>query len=182
MRHGQPCVFRVSPLMDPAVDALLAGRGWSRIDETVVMAAPLSDATMPAGVAVAEARDAVWSEGYMRFNGVPPARQAIHDRMLAAILSRAGYAIASDEEGAPVAFGLGVVEANHVGLFDIVADPSRRRAGHGLRVVNGILAWGRGHGATQAYLQVVATNAPAIALYERLGFVEAYRYHYRLPA
>jgi ribosomal protein S18 acetylase RimI-like enzyme len=28
---------------------------------------------------------------------------------------------------------------------------------------------------------VVAANAPAIALYERLGYREVYRSHYRIP-
>jgi ribosomal protein S18 acetylase RimI-like enzyme len=73
-----------------------------------------------------------------------------------------------------------VVERGPLGLFDIVSDPQRRRAGHGRRVVEGLMAWGRGRGAACAYLQVVATNARAIALYQSLGFREAYRHHYRI--
>lgn len=43
------------------------------------------------------------------------------------------------------------------------------------------MAWGRALGATRAYLMVVAANEPAIALYQRLGYLEAYRSHYRIP-
>ncbi len=31
------------------------------------------------------------------------------------------------------------------------------------------------------YLQVEASNAPARRVYERLGFADAYAYHYRSP-
>ena len=178
-RHGQRCVFRITPLLDPQVDALLQARGWVAFDESIIMTADLAAMPMPDAVVVAAARDAAWSQGYRTFNGVPSERQAIHDRMLDAIAPEAGFATALDAAGMPVAFGLGVVERDHVGLFDIVSDPARRRAGHGRRVAEGLMAWGPARGATRAYLQVVADNARAIALYGKLGFGEAYRHYYR---
>lgn len=179
-RLGIRCVFRLSPLMDPQVASLLEARGWAAFEETIIMEADLSSGPKtPADVAVAARRDTVWSHGYSTFNGVPPERQRLHDRILDAIVPDAGFATAADDAGRPVAFGLGVAERSHVGLFDIVSDPSVRRAGHGRRVVEGLMAWGGARGAAFAYLQVVTTNAPAIALYERLGFREAYRVHYR---
>jgi len=183
-RQGIACIFKLSPLMDPALDAVLVARGYTHLDETLMMVADLTQGpgavAMPSGVDVDIERGAVWSRTYSGFNNVPAARQSIHDRMLDSLVPVGGFALASDD-GAPVAAGLGVFEGEHVGLFDIVADPSRRRAGHGRRVVEGIMAWGRSLGATRAYLMVVAANAPAIALYERLGYREAYRSHYRIP-
>jgi phosphatidylglycerol:prolipoprotein diacylglycerol transferase len=41
-----------------------------------------------------------------------------------------------------------------------------------------LLAWCTAQGARKAYLQVVAANAPALAVYDRFGFREAYRYAY----
>ena len=87
--------------------------------------------------------------------------------------------MALDADGTPAAIGLGIAERSHVGLADIVCDPARRRAGHGRRLVEGLLAWGRSRGATHAWLQVVAANERAITLYRQFGFREAYRYHYR---
>ena len=60
------------------------------------------------------------------------------------------------------------------------SDPADRRKGHGGRLVRGMLAQAAALGASSAYLQVVMTNNPAIALYESLGFSEAYRYAYRI--
>ena len=40
------------------------------------------------------------------------------------------------------------------------------------------MRWAREQGAMRAYLQVVAANEPAIALYRGFGFREAYRYDY----
>jgi ribosomal protein S18 acetylase RimI-like enzyme len=39
--------------------------------------------------------------------------------------------------------------------------------------------WARRHGATDGYLQVADGNAGAIDMYQRLGFTEHHRYHYR---
>lgn len=176
--------FKLSPLMDPGLDAVLAARGYTYLDDTLMMVADLTQGpgavTMPAGVDVDTERGAVWSRTYSGFNNVPASRQSIHDRMLDSLVPVGGFALASDD-GVPVAAGLGVLEGEHVGLFDIVADPARRRAGHGRRAVEGIMAWGRSLGATRAYLMVVAANAPAIALYQRLGYREVYRSHYRIP-
>jgi ribosomal protein S18 acetylase RimI-like enzyme len=67
-----------------------------------------------------------------------------------------------------------------VGLFEIGTLPSRRRRGLATAVVERLLAWGERQGARAAYLQVMGVNAPARALYARLGFTEAYRYWYRV--
>lgn len=174
------CVVRVTPLMDPGVPAILQARGWAAFEESMVMVAGLAGQMMaPARVEIAPRRTATWSARYMAFSDMSGERQAIHDRIVDAIVPEAGLAMALDEDGMPAAIGLGIVERGHVGLADIVSDPARRRAGHGRRLVEGLLAWGRERGAVRAWLQVVATNERAIALYRQLGFAEAYRYHYR---
>ena len=73
----------------------------------------------------------------------------------------------------------GPVENELVGLFDIVTHPRRRRRGHAGALIASLLDVGRHAGATDSYLQVVADNAPAIALYDNLGFSRLYDYWYR---
>jgi predicted N-acetyltransferase YhbS len=82
-------------------------------------------------------------------------------------------------DGQTVAQGLAVAEHNYVGLFNIVVDSKVRNQGLGRRVVTSLLRWAKAQGASQAYLAVMADNAPAIHLYAQLGFQEQYRYWYR---
>lgn len=55
-------------------------------------------------------------------------------------------------------------------------DPMIRQNGLGTALLRALAAWAVSEGATQAYLQVVHDNAPAIALYERLGFKSHHTY------
>ena len=75
---------------------------------------------------------------------------------------------------------MGVAQNAWIGLYDIVTDVTYRRQGHGQRLVGQILAWGKRQGAQTAYLQVMTDNAPALALYGKLGFREIYQYWYRM--
>ena len=45
-----------------------------------------------------------------------------------------------------------------------------------------LLEWGAEQGATTAYLQVLGDNAPALALYDGLGFTTHHAYRYLTPA
>jgi GNAT superfamily N-acetyltransferase len=76
-------------------------------------------------------------------------------------------------------FGMAVLDREAVGLFDIVVQPRARGRGGGALLTRALMAWGRENGATSAYLQVVDANAVARRLYERMGFEDAYAYHYR---
>src|SRR5205823_2068265 len=96
------------------------------------------------------------------------------------IASPVGFAQVADN-GQPVAFALGVVDGDHVGLFDVLVAPQARRRGLARRLTQSIGAWGHTQGARFAYLQVVATNAAALPLFAALGFETVYSYGYRMP-
>ncbi|MEZ5851245.1 MAG: GNAT family N-acetyltransferase [Hyphomicrobiaceae bacterium] len=179
-REGLPLVFRLSPLADAEADADLARLGFAHLDETIVMTKPLADAPPPdPDVQLDQGPSPAWLDAHADANAVPDGRRILHERLLGAIrLPMACATLANG--GIPVAWGLGVACNANVGLFDIVTAPDARRQGAGRRLVGSLMAWGRSQGATHAFLQVVAANAPAIALYEKLGFRAAYRYHYRM--
>jgi N-acetylglutamate synthase len=79
-----------------------------------------------------------------------------------------------------IAAGLGVLQADYIGLFDIVVDQEYRSRGYGQQIVKSILYWGKQNGAQRSYLQVMLNNPPALRLYSKLGFVEKYQYWYRV--
>jgi GNAT superfamily N-acetyltransferase len=78
------------------------------------------------------------------------------------------------------ACGMAVLDGTIVGLFNLVTDPARRRQGYGSELARSLLGWAATQGALEAYLQVVFSNGPAMAMYGHLGFTHAYDYWYRV--
>jgi ribosomal protein S18 acetylase RimI-like enzyme len=56
--------------------------------------------------------------------------------------------------------------------------PLHRRRGHAQRVLAAIARWAGERDAARLYLGVKMANTPAVALYERAGFVAGYSYRY----
>ena len=83
---------------------------------------------------------------------------------------------------ADVATGVAAYERDWVGFRGLDVSPEHRRQGLGLTVMAALLEWGAEQGATTAYLQVLGDNAPALALYERLGFATHHTYRYLAPS
>jgi ribosomal protein S18 acetylase RimI-like enzyme len=171
-------IFRLTTVDDVSdLDRLLDARGYQRIDPTRVMTRRLGEAfARQDGFAEVGLRE--WLTIYADLAGMPKPTQALHAALLKSIRSECLYG-ALFVDGEAVACGLGVVENELVGLFDIVTHPRRRREGHAAALITSLLAAGRNAGATDTYLQVVADNAPARGLYAELGFMELYSYWYR---
>ena len=185
-RHGLPAVFRLSPLAPPGADEALARAGYAHFDPSWVLHRPLAGlpaaAPAPGAVLLAPSPSDAWMEGFATANGVPPHHRALHRMALQAIAQPATFALLRGLQGQPVGFALAVLERGMVGLYDIAVAPGHRGSGHGRALVMALLHWGAAAGAMSAYLQVRAQNAPALRLYESLGFGPAYGYHYRVPA
>jgi GNAT superfamily N-acetyltransferase len=182
---GLPPIWRLTPLAPAGTDDLLANAGYRRIDESLVQRAPLDDRfVLDPEVQVDPAPSDAWLAGFATLSPVAPAHRETMTRMLRSIAAPVGFARVEDKDtpgGEPIAFALGVVDGDHVGLFDVLVAPTARRRGLARRLTQSIGAWGRGHGARSCYLQVVATNAAALPLYHDLGFETVYSYAYRVP-
>jgi GNAT superfamily N-acetyltransferase len=95
--------------------------------------------------------------------------------LLAATSSPAVYAlIRAGNEG--VACARATLSGGVVGLYDLRVATDHRRQGMAIDLARSRLWW------AQAFLQVMENNAAARALQVRLGFVEVYRYWYRLQS
>lgn len=178
-----PALFKLTPCAQPAgLDEQLAHRGYMETGRTSVQTRPLYGLPVPrgdSGVQLYQELDPDWLESFCTLNGVSLENRSVLERMLINIKARTGFMrLTRDDE--VVACGLGVVEEGYLGLFDIVTHPEQRGKGFGTELVSNLLHWGRESGADVAYLQVVAANAPAVALYAKLGFREAYPYWYRV--
>lgn len=180
--RGLPPIFRITPLArPPRLDALLEERGYGKEGETSVQVLERIPATSgePAGLHLHTPPGREWLDSFIPLDETPSPR---HDT-LRAILAR----IDSPHAGAvlrvnrvPAGCGRGVVGGEWIGLFDIVTHPGQRRQGVAGRVIAGLLHWGGRQGVKRAYLQVETANQPALRLYAKLGFREAYRYWYRV--
>ena len=184
-RHQDlPAIFRLSPLASPALDASLEARGWRRFDESIVMTLDLADGTrithkaLDADIEITSGPDDAWLEGCRLMNGVPEADAATFGVMLDSLLPAAGFGRLIRDDGI-AALALSVVDIELAGLFVVTTAKQRRRQGLASRLLSGLLDWSRALGATTGWLAVEACNAPAVRLYESLGFREVYRYHYR---
>ena len=178
-RHGLPAIFRLTPLAPDEADETLKAAGYRFVDPSIVMTAPLDDDGPIDGVAINAVPTPEWCAGFAAASDVAPDVREVHDRMLASIALPAAFATIA-EDGAPAGYGIAVTERGRTGLFDIVVVDAARGRGLGRKLTGALLHWGRSQGAGSAYLQVQGDNAVARSLYERLGFTEAYRYHYRI--
>jgi N-acetylglutamate synthase len=174
--------FQLCPASDPpGLDELLAERGYSASAATLVQTAPVTAllAADPGAAEVAEQFDEVWLAAYLEGEGEHNQRKIDARReMLQRVGPPAGFAAAtSDGRLAAVAFG--VVERGWLGIFSVATSPAYRGRGLARAALAALGRWGQGYGAYDAYLQVFSANAPAIRLYERLGFTTRYAYWYR---
>jgi ribosomal protein S18 acetylase RimI-like enzyme len=172
-----PCL-RITPLCHESVSADDERRGFRLRDRAIGMIAGLDGFTPPTAgrLDLSPMPDAAWIRAVSaRQSG--PKKDA--DAALAAIVGRVRLPAAFATlrvEGEAVGFGMSVAERGMAEIGAIVIDESLRGRGLGRALVGGLMAWARGQGAAQAYLQVDESNAPAIRTYDALGFRELYRY------
>ena len=172
---GQRPAFRIRP-GDEALDALLAARGYLLHDPTLILAAPAAAHRRPIpGRRPSSERRAlacmaeIWAEG-----GLGPARLAV---MVRAPEPR-GF-ILGRRDDRPAGAGFVALHGGVAMLHALEVTPAARRGGLGAAMTTGAARWGLERGAVTFALAVTRANAPALALYRRLGLEEAGSYHYR---
>ena len=80
--------------------------------------------------------------------------------------------------GVTAAIGLAVIAEGWAAIFLMRTHPLHRRQGLARDILAALLGWARDAGARDAFLQVEAANAQAIALYKAAAFETAYSYAY----
>lgn len=72
--------------------------------------------------------------------------------------------------GRPIAMAAGFGHEDSAHLVAMWVSPEARQLGLGIRLVEAVVDWARDSGYEAVTLQVAEDNAPAIALYQKLGF------------
>lgn len=182
LRHSVTPCFKITEITDPPeVDGMLELRGYylhSSISFQTLDISTLHYDIDPE-VQTEQHLSEKWLERFVEMNRFDAGRIPVYRAIMEQILTPCCFT-SFESKGQTVAVGLGVREGNYLGIFDLVVDPDFRRHGLALRIMHTILAWGKNNGASDAYLQVLTGNTPALRLYDQMGFRELYRYWYRM--
>jgi N-acetylglutamate synthase len=186
--YALPARFQMCPAaLPPNLDAFLAERGYRAVARTAVQTAAVAEivahctALALLEVEVAGQPSAAWWQCYATADEVSADSVAVRQAICAAIKGPVAYATVR-RAGEVIGVGSAAFEAGWVGFFNIATLAPHRRAGAGQAVMDALCRWGLAQGAENAYLQVMADNEAALALYARLGFATGYYYHYREEA
>lgn len=180
--RGLPPLAQVPLPLAGDLDDALAAAGWRAYNPTRFLCAPLAAmlATCPARadlppVTHEAVPGAEWLSGY-QYRGQP-----LPDGALSVLTNVAAPTFASVRDATGLlGVGRGVVDEGWLGVTAVTVAESARRRGLGRHLMRGLAEWGAGLGASQVYLQVAEENAPALAMYDELGFVTHHTYHYRI--
>jgi ribosomal protein S18 acetylase RimI-like enzyme len=164
---------------DPLEDLLVA-RGWPlREGPGIVMtarSAPVARLGGEVAVAVTSEPDDAWCAGYHYRDG--PMHPMAATLLMSAPFQR--FAAVPAGDGTVAAIGRVAVAEEWAGLTAMEVAPRHRRRGLATAIIGALARVAVEQGAADLYLQVDETNTAGRALYQRCGFTDRYRYHYRL--
>lgn len=190
-KQGLPSVFKMTEVVQEGLDLLLDKLGYEIQKKADIMVRTLkntksvSDLENSDDISVYESKidyhaTEEWLDDFVVLNETAEEPlKSIAKEVLQKIQSPI-FCAGIYYKGEMVACGLGVLEREKIGLFDIRVKACYRRLGLGTRICTQIINEGEKHGAKEAYLQVASMNTGAISMYEKLGFSRAYTYWYRV--
>jgi GNAT superfamily N-acetyltransferase len=182
--HGIAPSFQIGPAVQPAnLDEVLAERGYESRSRASIEVASVDDvlaalADVDAGeVRIGARPEPEWMDLWWSVDG----RGDEHARAVAYRILTGGaatYADRHDEHGCS-AIGRMAFLGEWAGLYCIAVRPDRRRQGQAASIIRALVESARDQGVRHIWMQVLADNHGARALYSGLGFHAAAWYHYR---
>jgi len=179
-RWGRSAIFRLTPLAEPELDGLVAGRGYETEAPTFVQVASLEAPPRALEVAISHRPNEGWIAVALAIRGLGGEEAEAFTKQHRAVGIESGWAIVHSGDGSAVAVGAVAIERGWAGLHGIYVAKPARRAGLARSLSQALLAHAYERGARRAWLQVEQNNAPALPLYAALGFRTAYEYHHRI--
>jgi len=181
MSQNLTTTYKLTPSSPQIIDDVLNKKGYEVVTPTNVMVKALTaTGAFKSKTTIVDKIDRAWQENYFRLNGISDDLKIKTARAIQGNILNKTLCASIVEEDATVACGLCVIERGYAGLFDIIVDLNHRGKGFGFDICNSLLNNAAKMGAKFSYLQVVADNTPAIALYNKLCFNDCYQYWYRV--
>lgn len=180
--YGRPMVVRETPLAPPMLMALLRQQNWQCFGETMVMVCDIAHIELPDTLDHLPSHDVGrYVDANLWVDQADPILKPALAEVVSGIKPPSGLFVIEDHDAGPVATTLCVHDNDLAGILSLSVAREFRRRGFAVEILTSALRWARMRSAKTAWLQVEASNAPALALYDRFGFREAYRYQYWRP-
>jgi ribosomal protein S18 acetylase RimI-like enzyme len=182
--RGLPAIFQISAATGARdLDTLLAARGYALNAPSEVWTAAVGQVQRPtiADRLIMQAEDPSTAWFDVAFAQDGPERRRVHEE-IAWRSPRPRVFVSAITDGRLAACAMAVGGGGQTGLFCMMTRPEYRRRGLAGALLGDVATWAAGQKDAGVYLQVMADNAPAKALYRAAGFERRYGYHYRVKA
>ncbi len=176
--RGVKTMFQVSDVAAPSnLDKRLEARGYRINDPCITLVKSIEAAAAVDGVTCDATVTPDWFECYASV--ITPERRRIAPQILERVPKDAAFC-ALRRGGRIVATALAVPTGDIVIAECVATVADARGTGAASSVMRGLEAWAAQRGCRTAALQALAHNAPAQALYSRLGYRARGGYHLRV--
>jgi GNAT superfamily N-acetyltransferase len=178
--QGLPTFFRITSLIDPAMQACLERRGYKAEGDSLVMYGPMEQAVSQPDdrTELLFKPNEEWLRAMYALQNYTRDRSATYAKIVTSVAAPVAYISLRDKKRI-IAVAYGAIYDGLLCFESVITDAAFRGCGNARRMLASLIDWGKAAGAEGFCLQVEASNQPARRLYSGLGSKELYQYHYR---